>query len=481
MSLRIRLLLLIAMLTLLPALPAAWVTRDLLGRSVELGLREEIDTGLQSGVRQARAGLQVQRESLRDEVRAWQDAFARAGGSFDRMDISFADPTTRAVLDGEVILVPGVEELARAAVEQSRNAPPLRISETFDLGPGRIVLTRAVDEEWREDALRTSESLQMLRSLRAERASIERGFLAPFVMIYAAGLLLAALAAWLVARGLTGRVDRLVRATDRVAEGDWEVQVGLRGEDELARLGHGFDRMVRTLDAQSRHLVEMETMAGWREMARALAHEVKNPLTPIQLTVEEMRERYRGDDAEYAALLEECTRIVVEEVDSLREVVGRFRDFSRPVELELEAVDLNALLRDIGAMQKDLGVELALDEGLPPALADADRLRQVLMNLASNAREATARTADPRLRLGTRVDARGVALSFEDNGPGIAVADREHVFEPYRTGRKTGLGLGLALVKGIILAHEGSIEVDAGPLGGARFTIVLPTAPEEGA
>jgi two-component system nitrogen regulation sensor histidine kinase NtrY len=282
-----------------------------------------------------------------------------------------------------------------------------------------------------------------------------------------------------LARGWTRRVDRLVQATGAVASGQWDVQVGLEGRDELARLGQGFDRMVTTLDAQSRHLVEMETMAGWREMARALAHEVKNPLTPIQLTVEEMRERYAGDDHEYRALLEECTRIVIEEVSSLREVVGRFREFSRPVELERTAFDANALLSDIGAMQRDLRVELDLAENLPMAFGDADRLRQILMNLASNTREATRGQDAARLKLTTRVVESGIALVFEDDGPGIAPEDREHVFEPYRTGKKTGLGLGLALVKGIVLAHEGSIEVDEGRLGGARFTIVLPRAAEE--
>ena len=160
-------------------------------------------------------------------------------------------------------------------------------------------------------------------------------------------------------------------------------------------------------------------------------------------------------------------------------MVGRFREFSRPVELARTAFDANALLRDIGAMQRDLRVELDLAEDLPMAFGDADRLRQILMNLASNTREATKGQDAARLGLSTRPVESGVALVFEDDGPGIAPEDREHVFEPYSTGKKTGLGLGLALVKGIVLAHEGSIEIDEGRFGGARFTIVLPRAPEE--
>jgi len=215
-------------------------------------------------------------------------------------------------------------------------------------------------------------------------------------------------------------------------------------------------------------------MAGWREMARALAHEVKNPLTPIQLTVEEIRERYRGDDEEYRELVDRCTRIVVQEVASLRNVVQRFREFSRPIEPRLGPVDVNALLSDVGALQKDLQVSMDLQADMPTLHADEDGLRQVLMNLAQNARKATRELDDPRLKLGSRLERDRIVIAVEDNGPGIPPADRAQVFEPYRSGSAGGLGLGLALVKGIILAHEGRVTVEDGTLGGARLRLELP-------
>ena len=476
MSLRARLVLLFAALTVLPALPAAWVTHALLVRTVDIGLRADLDAALEAGVRQAREALDVQRAALRAEAARWSAAYERAGGDFERIDPGFADPRVRVEIVQGPVLVEGDASLADEAQPLERGAPPLRLTERLELGTATLTLTRAVDPTWRADALRNSDALQLMRSLRAQRTDIERGFLVPFLLIYAAGLLVALLTALLLARSWTRRVDRLVRATEAVSRGDWNVQVGFEGRDEFARLGQGFDRMVTTLDAQQRHLVDLETMAGWREMARALAHEVKNPLTPIQLTVEEMRERYRGSDPEYRALLDECARIVIEEVESLRAVVTRFREFSRPVELKLTAFDANALMRDIGALQRDLRVEFDLANDLPLVRGDEDRLRQVLMNLASNAREALVERGGGRLGLSTRRVPYGVALVFEDDGPGIPPADRERVFEPYRTGKKAGLGLGLALVKGIVLAHEGSIEVDAGQWNGARFTILLPQA-----
>ncbi len=219
-------------------------------------------------------------------------------------------------------------------------------------------------------------------------------------------------------------------------------------------------------------------MAAWREMAQALAHEVQNPLTPIQLTVEAMRKRYHGDDHAYAALLDECSRIVVQEVESLRSLVLRFREFSRPVEPLFAPIDLNAIVADVGALQRDLRVELDLSTQLGPIRADEDRLRQVLMNLARNAQTAVSGRESPRLRLATRPAGENVVLVVEDNGPGIPLAERERIFEPYRSGFTGGLGLGLALVKGIILVHGGSIRVEDGQWGGARFQITLPREPE---
>jgi signal transduction histidine kinase len=189
-----------------------------------------------------------------------------------------------------------------------------------------------------------------------------------------------------------------------------------------------------------------------------------------------MQAQYRGDDEQYRRLLEECTRIVVEEVESLRNVVGRFREFSRPVELRPRPQDLNQLLRDLGALQKDLQVEFELDPALDlrSVPADADRLRQLLINLAENARQAQAESAPGRLWLGSRIEGEFAVIQVEDAGPGIPVEERARVFDPYHSAKAGGLGLGLSLVKGIVLAHGGHIELDEGRSGGAAFRVYLP-------
>lgn len=472
MSLRLRLLLLLAVVTSLPALGAAWVTRDLLERSLDLGLRAEIDAGLEAGLRRSQAGLADQREDLRRVAQRWLEEGATARTWPDSLT-----RITRQIGPEVAVIRAGPAELRSPVPSRGPGDIPRRLRvqrSANDEDAGVWVFERSVDGDWSADARAVTLALQRVRSLRAQREQVERAFLMPFLWIYAIALLVSLAGAVLLARGIEEPVRGLLLATQRVGQGDWESRVPIRGPTELRRLGREFNAMVHTLDAQHRRLVELQTLEGWREMARALAHEVKNPLTPIQLTVEEMRQRYRGDDEEYRVLLDECARIVVEEVDSLREVVSRFREFSRPVELRRRPVDLNRLVADVAALQKDLRVECDLDDDVGTMELDPERIRQVLMNLAANARAVTEGRESARLRLRTRARETDCELCVEDDGPGVEPEERERIFEPYRTGRSGGLGLGLALVKGIVLAHGGRIEVRESELGGAAFVLELP-------
>jgi len=487
MRLRVRLALLMVLLTLLPALPAVLVTRQLVRQSLNVGLNVQVDGALEAGVRRAREQLADRRRVLAHELEDWaggvfapdgdRAAMRRRAAAFEGVILDDADRVELDLGDGERLLLQAGEAEASEPAIAPAGAAPAFITVQRDLPAGCSVSARRPVAAWHDDAELLAGTLQMIRGLQVQRHGLENGFWLPFLTIYGLGVLIGVLVAQRLSGGITAPLGRLLGGTRAVAAGDWSVQLPESGRDELGRLTSRFNDMVRTLDAQNRRLVDLEKMAGWREMARALAHEVKNPLTPIQLTVEEMRERYRGDDEAYRSLLEECSRIVVQEVDSLRQVVARFREFSRPVEPRFAPVDLNALLTDVASLQKDMRVELDLDPQLGEIEADADRLRQVLMNLSQNARSATAGRDAPRLRLATfrhDGDPQRVDLTVEDNGPGIPPADREVVFEPYRSGTAGSLGLGLALVKGIVLTHGGRITAEEGRWGGARMRIDLP-------
>jgi nitrogen fixation/metabolism regulation signal transduction histidine kinase len=230
-------------------------------------------------------------------------------------------------------------------------------------------------------------------------------------------------------------------------------------------------------------LIQAQRDAAWGEVARRLAHEIKNPLTPIQLSAERIRHKCMdGLAAPARDTLDRATRTIVEQVESLKAMVNAFSDYARPVPMQPEPVDINALIRDVVELYRGrhypVDMRLDLDPAAPPISADPGRLRQVLHNLVLNAVDALADTPAPALTLQTRAsgrgDARWVELQVCDNGPGFDAAVMDRLFEPYVTTKDKGTGLGLAIVKKIVEEHNGALWAENPGEGGARLTIRLP-------
>ena len=229
-------------------------------------------------------------------------------------------------------------------------------------------------------------------------------------------------------------------------------------------------------------LIQAQRDAAWGEVARRLAHEIKNPLTPIQLSAERIRRKYLGLlTGEDRATLDRATRTIVHQVQSMEEMVNAFSNYAQPVRMELKEVDFNHLIKDVAELYRQddhaMALSYELDAALPQITADAGRLRQVLNNLLINAQDALVDTEDPAITLVTRTvetgDSNHVELIVRDNGPGIPADMLGKLFEPYVTSKKKGTGLGLAIVKRIVEEHGGGIWVDSRP-GGTRITIRLP-------
>jgi nitrogen fixation/metabolism regulation signal transduction histidine kinase len=234
-------------------------------------------------------------------------------------------------------------------------------------------------------------------------------------------------------------------------------------------------------------LVAAQRSAAWSEVARRLAHEIKNPLTPIQLSAERLRRKYLERLGTEADTLDRATRTIIHQVDSLRVLVDAFSDYARAPQLDLRPVDLNALILDVLELYRgqDAGVRLQteLAPDLPLVRADANRLRQILNNLLRNALDALAalgESATPkviRIRSRVRAEAGQAVLEWEvsDNGPGFPAELLARVFEPYVTSKVKGSGLGLAIVRRIVEEHGGQIQADNQGLdGGARIVMRFP-------
>jgi nitrogen fixation/metabolism regulation signal transduction histidine kinase len=272
---------------------------------------------------------------------------------------------------------------------------------------------------------------------------------------------------------------------------DWQAEVLLqRGSERTVLMVRG-SRLPGLRGRLGGHVIVFDNMttliqaqrdAAWAEVARRLAHEIKNPLTPIQLSAERIRQKCMDQlPQKEKETLDRSTRTIVDQVDSLKRMVNDFSSYARPVPMQSSLVDINDLVRDVADMYRGKSdrpdLELELADALPSLRADPGRLRQVLHNLLLNAGDALATRKDARVIIGTRVIGespnRQLELEVQDNGPGFPEGLLDHLFEPYVTSKEKGTGLGLAIVKKIVEEHNGSL-VAANNETGACVTLHLP-------
>ena len=230
-------------------------------------------------------------------------------------------------------------------------------------------------------------------------------------------------------------------------------------------------------------LLQAQRDAAWGEVARRLAHEIKNPLTPIRLSAERMRKRFLASMVpEDAEVMERSTRTIVQQVETMQQMVNAFSEYARAPEMQVTRFPLNGLVGEVADLYRSLDrradIGLELDQRLGSIEADRGRVRQLLNNLVTNALEALESTSEPRLEISTRLEQAGdvgyAVVAVCDNGPGFQRELLSRVFDPYVTSKSKGTGLGLAIVKKIVEEHGGRIEADNRPEGGARVRVVLP-------
>jgi nitrogen fixation/metabolism regulation signal transduction histidine kinase len=298
-----------------------------------------------------------------------------------------------------------------------------------------------------------------------------------FVMMALAGL--AAVAFGFVASTLvTRRIAVLVQTARRVSEGHLDARVELRGKDEIVELGDAFNTMLDDLAQTRGHVEYLQRIGAWQDVARRLAHEIKNPLTPIQLAVQQTVSSYKGDDVKFKRLLVDTKEIVEEEIEGLRRLVDTFRTLGQLPKVEKAPIALAELIEEL-KLDPTFAAKLELDPPAQPVTVRADKLllKRVLANLVENGIHAgTEAGTEAKVRVTWRAEADSVTITVDDSGKGVPDDAREKIFEPYVTTKATGTGLGLAIARKIALEHGGELALarDRAPTGGARFVITLP-------
>ena len=283
-----------------------------------------------------------------------------------------------------------------------------------------------------------------------------------------------------IARRTTGPIAELQRSARRVAEGDLDTRIEISSKDELGALAQDFNRMTRELKEQRERIIKAEKDAAWREMARQIAHDIKNPLTPISLSLD-LLERARRERAEGSEeILERTMELIRRQVENLRAIAADFYEFTGGRKPIFEPVPIHRLLdevlhlHDAWAVEQGVQVQHEGQDGI--VRADAGKLRRVLVNLVSNALQAMSEGG--RLFVETALEegpTRRMRISIRDTGSGLAPEAREHLFEPYFTTKSEGTGLGLAISKRVIEEMDGTIELEPAPDGeGMVATVRLP-------
>jgi two-component system, NtrC family, nitrogen regulation sensor histidine kinase NtrY len=256
-------------------------------------------------------------------------------------------------------------------------------------------------------------------------------------------------------------------------------------------LGEGADEPAGTVlfFEDVSQIAKVERMEAWREVARRIAHEIKNPLTPIQLSAERMRRQLTNRPGIESTLIEDCTRTIIGEVEALKRLVNEFAAFARMPHLNLVRGDLNAIAEEtVGIFREanpNVDFVLTLEPNLPSMPLDREAMKRALVNLLDNAASATTAFNHnghrPRIEVRTthRSDRSIMTLEVADNGPGIDPRLRTRIFEPYFSSKKGGTGLGLAIVSSIVTDHLGLVRVSDNRPRGSRFTLEFPLKEQE--
>ncbi len=395
----------------------------------------------------------------------------------------FGDPLLQLTPSEARAAEVGVVARGRIAAPDGRSVGALRIKVAERTTDGPVIAFLGI--ELPQGFTETAAGIQSSADTFGQLENLRSSFLLAIVLFY--GLfsiplfLLAILVSFLLSDEIIRPLAQLEEATHRVAEGDFSFRVLTRNRDDLSHLVGSFNQMVSELERSRTKLLQTEKVAAWQEIAQRLAHEIKNPLTPIRLSAERLLHKYKTNPKDLNRTLEPAVESIIREVEGLNRLLTEFRSFSRLPEPQVQVVSVRHLVDEVattyGAHDHTHFDVDGIDKSLR-ARVDPSMIKQILANLFTNAVEAmgeggTIVVRADLVRKGNRPFSR---LQIIDNGPGIAPAFQNQVFNPYFTTREHGTGLGLAIVERIVADHRGQIWFETGAGTGTTFFVDLPAA-----
>jgi nitrogen fixation/metabolism regulation signal transduction histidine kinase len=429
-------------------------------------------------------------ELVRTKKDLHHEVATRLAGRPELITAATGGNDARAALEKLVKTEPGLRAIAvlrpdGTTISEAMRSPTgaaWRDIEVYEpLGPAGFTLrlTFEVSATINEELQELKQSMDATKTFLQIKTALPEGYRTAFlVLIGIAGLVAAAFGVW-ASTFVTRRIASLVSTARRVSDGHVDARVELRGHDEMAELGSAFNTMLDDLDQTRQQVEYLQRMGVWQDVARRLAHEIKNPLTPIQLAVQHCVSAYKGDDAKFKKLLVETGEIVEEEIAGLRRLVDTFRTLGALPKVEASPIALAAVIEEL-KLDPTVAPRLRLRPPDAPVTVRADKLllKRVLANLVENGMHAGQENGNAGdVVISWSASGETARITVDDHGKGVTSENREKIFEPYVTTKTTGTGLGLAIAKKIAIEHGGELTIAsaAAPTGGARFVITLPT------
>jgi two-component system nitrogen regulation sensor histidine kinase NtrY len=374
-----------------------------------------------------------------------------------------------------------LQPLVDAVRKSSPGSPPIVQTLTWTTDPASAETFHAIPLRGRRDELL---GVLLVGSSRHDLVTLSQTIRNLALGVGGGAMALCLILGWWVSARVTRPLEQLAAGARAVAAGDWTTRVETRGRDEVGQLAGAFNEMIRQLAEQRERLVQVERVAAWRELARRLAHELKNPLFPLQITVENLQRAREGSPEQFDEVFRESTAALRAELANLNAIVGRFSDFARMPTPHLQNVDMNEAVRAAVRLfepqfsavgRPPITTEFFLTPVLPEIQADPELLHRALQNLVLNAMDAMA--AGGTLTLRTQAHDSVVRVEVSDTGAGLTREECERLFTPYYTSKQHGTGLGLAIVQSVVSDHGGKISVESEPGHGTTFRIELPVVP----
>ena len=470
------------MALLIPLVVSAYLVWNLLDESLAVGLNPRIRSQLV-------ATLDVYKELFRTQKQLYQAVGSRiAADPALAAALAAGNTATAAQLFGDLAR-PHPEILQAAAGPEGRRPVLWRsgreaaegahlFTVEHEIPGGPIAITFAAPEGPFVQMRGAQEAVEVYGHIAEVKARIGKFLVTAYLIVFGAVTAVVLILGIRQTRRFVRPLRDLAAATERVRRGDLAFTLTPAAPDEIGELTVSFNKMIRELRENRGRILYLEKISSWQEIARRLAHEIKNPLTPINLAMQEIHAKYRGGDPVYQRLLDQSREIVDEEIAALKRMVDAFSSFAKLPAINPEPTEIDPWVADFlsahNQFKAEADVSFAGAAGGARVKLDRVMFRRVLDNLVRNAIEAAGK-GRAQVRIATARTEGSVQLAVVDDGPGVPDDLLDKIFNPYFTTKKEGTGLGLPTARKIVLDHGGEMTCENAPGGGARFVIILPS------